>query len=241
MNISKKEETQCRHKFELDPDYGEQFCIKCYVVDGAPLRTEKSVREKENLNVIYNPIYDRTRWIENLPYLLGQKNHELTDDTWLDIVSLLPNPFLWQDAYYIFRQFNLQDYWICLPSFLGLSLPISNTVIQNVTKFIYLSNHSRYKINYLFLVYKFVQIESKTSAEVNIPMHRTQRWIVKTDKWWKSICRKNQLPFHESNMAYVHFDKDALVDKLTKSIERYHLLNSDVSEENFQKYIKKFS
>lgn len=234
-------DVSCRHSFELDPDYGERYCTKCFVVEGVSLKVEKSIHVKENFNLMHNPLYDRQRWIDNVPYLLGQKNHELTDQTWLELITELPNPFLWQDAHHIFRKYNLQDWWICLPSYLGLPLPITKFVIKNVTKYIHLGNNSRYKINYLFLIYKFVQIESDSYAEINIPMHRTQRWMVKTDKWWKNVCREEKLPFFETNMTYVKFDKEGIIDKLTKSIDHFHLLNTDVSAENYDKHIYKYT
>ena len=211
-------ESKCKHKLEMDADYGEYYCSLCYQVMGLQFKYEKKLKmiAIQDNNFIWHCVYDRNRWKEDLVYLNGSKNHEWPDGLWLDILQEIPNPFTWHEVYKVFRKYNLHNWWLGFGCYIQKPPPISALVIQRTTDYIQLSNNSRYKINYLYLLYKFAQMNVDEESDW-IPLHRSKSWLCKTDVWWKEMCVKENWPYKPSKVACILWDKEGWINLVKKS------------------------
>lgn len=215
----------CKHKPRIDPVTSDWVCIKCHQIYDITMIHKDHSKVKNQEILIWNREYDKSRWIWNgLEYLNGNFNDHLNDLCWLELLQEIPNPCSWYDIYSVFHKYRITDYWTCFPSYVGIAPTIDKKVVFHLFKYSSLG-YTKYRISYLYLLYKFTQMFGSIEEARKIPMKASKNWIDKTDDWWCEICEEKGWIFIPTEHVEIWWPKDFIVNCLIsirqKSIEEY--------------------
>lgn len=214
----------CRHRGRIDPVTSDHVCIKCHEIFDITM-INKDVSKVKNLDIlIWNREYDKSRWIwDGLEYLNGDHNDVFNCMMWKELLEEIPNPCTWYQIYQIFHKYRITDYWTCFPSYVGLAPSLNPTIVYHLFKYSHLG-YTKYRISYLYLLYKFTQMFGSKEEAQKIPIKGSKPWIQKTDAWWKTICEEHAWSFIPSETVKLKWNKnfivEALEEYLQKSIEK---------------------
>lgn len=209
-----KSKKECRHVALIDPVTSDWICKKCHCIFDHTMINKDQSKVKNQEILIWNREYDKSRWIYNgLEYLNGNFNHYLNDLCWLELLQEIPNPCVWYDIYHVFHKYRMTDFWTCFPSYIGMSPNLNRTIIYHVLKYCDLG-YTKYRISYLYLVYKFTQLFGSIEEARKIPIKGSKGWIKKTDAWWKEICKQNSWTFIETEKVQIEWQKEYILTAL---------------------------
>lgn len=223
--IEEKEKEPCKHLLEIDEDEGYYFCTICYeIVDQVYITDDRDEKVKQQHQVIWSREYDRNRWKNyGIEYMLGQNNIKLTDQIWLDILRSVPKEFTWYEIYKVFQSHNLLEYWTAFSSYVGLPIPLSPEILEKVDEYLDHCN-TKYRVTYLYLMYKFVQLQQGEEKAKYIPLARSKPWCKKTDIWWKEICMKDGMEFYPTQLHQLTWPKEKVCSQLYDHLKKAGLL-----------------
>lgn len=231
----------CNHLLEVDEEEGYYYCVICYdIVDQVFITDEKDDKIKQQHQVIWSRDYDRNRWKNyGIEYLTGVNNEKLTDQIWLDVIREVPKTFTWYEVYKIFQRNNLLEYWTAFGSYVGLPVPLSMDVMKKVDQYLNYCN-TKYRITYLYLMYKFVQLEQGEEMAKYIPLGRSKAWCKKTDGWWKEVCMEEKMEYRDTKLHELSWDKDNVCSKIYQHLKQTGQLKS-TKEYSKEEWELKFS
>lgn len=216
-----KPKKTCHHRIYMDYDTGDQVCLKCYqIVD--KIYINENFKIKNNDILIWNRDYDKDRWIlESLDYMKGDHNDKLNTVVWYDLCKEVPNPCTWYDIYQTFHKCGLTDFWICFPSYVGMKVPITKTVLYMTMQYSSLG-YTKYRISFMYLMYKFAQMENEDTA-IYVPLKGSKAWVKKTDAWWKTVCEQKEWVFYPTKMHKLFWNKEEIVQSLGMILKSYEV------------------
>lgn len=213
---------KCRHSWKEDSFTLDMFCIYC-------MEIKPNIINKEEYNdgakiKIWNRIYNRGETdIKHLECMRGDLNEKINNQTWLYILKEVPETFIWLDVFNVFKKYNLHDYWMGFGAFIYLKPEINKEIIAMADKYTNEIKESKNRISYLYLIYKFCQIEGNKNKNYGqakyIPMKMSKLWLQKTDIWWKKICERDNLMFIPSCIYRVKWMKQEFLRNFIEGLE----------------------
>lgn len=216
-----QEKPICQHLIEIDEEEGYYYCTLCFdIVDQVFITDDKDEKVKQQHQVIWSRDYDRNRWKNyGIEYILGQNNSKITDQVWLDVLRSVPKEFTWYDIYKTFQTNNLLEYWTAFSSMAELPIPLTPEILEKVDKYLNLCN-TKYRVTYLYLMYKFVQLQQGEEQAKYIPLARSKAWCKKTDVWWKEICIKEGIEFYPTKCHSLKWNKEKICSNLFQHLKK---------------------
>lgn len=210
---------RCKHTPYIDPNTADWICTKCHAIYDITMIHKDHCKVKNTDIVIWCREYDKSRWIWNgLEYLHGNFNHYLNDICWMELLMEIPNPCMWYDVYSVFHKYRLTDYWTCFASYIGIQLTLNYQIVEHVLQFSHLG-YTKYRISYLYLVYKFTQLFGSIEESRKVPMKGSKTWIKKTDAWWKTVCVQYGWTFIPSEKVQITWNKNYICHCLHKIVD----------------------
>lgn len=217
MNTKKKKMNNipdyklCNHKWVKDEFYFDYYCEYCFVIQNE-IEFEPYKKTKPSIP-IWRKDHDRGRWTGYaLDYFRGSYNDDWSDVAWKYIVEDIPNPFTWYEVYKQFQKYNSSEYWTGFGSFIGFRNPLNKTILYYCDKY---TNYrlKNYRINYLYLIYKFTQLFGEPYDERFIPLKGTKGWIYRMDEWWKEFCAKEWFEFKVTRIYKIKWNRQKVLKK----------------------------
>lgn len=215
----KQAEPPCQHVGRPNMETGEYVCEICHAIYDQVYVHERDLHKPEQEILIWNRNYDKARWVQNgLELLNGSKNEHFNDTLWYELLVELPNPFTWYEAYKVFHQYRITDMWTCLPSFIDLKPILNKKIVHHVYEYSDLG-YTKYRISYLYLIYKFTQMFGSETEAAKIPLKGSKPWIKKTDEWWYTVCKDKGWKFIPTKMHSLKWDKENIVAQLKANLK----------------------
>lgn len=206
--------TKCKHILEYDLESADQYCVLCHQIVGSQEIIEINKDKVKQANIpIWRRDHDRARWTGYLlDYAKGYYNHEIIDSCWKYLLNDIPEVFSWYDIYKIYHYYKLNDYWIGFGDKVGLKIKLNTQILYYADKYTDYRK-GKYRISYMYLIYKFTQLFGEPHDERFVPLKGKLTWIIKMDDWWKEFCAKEWFEFKPTKIYYLKWNK---LDELQK-------------------------
>jgi hypothetical protein len=219
--------TSCKHDCTLDYTSNDFYCSKCFIIhtNELSIRNENRERDRGNGNLshfipIWKREHDRGRFTKyTLEYLKGMYNDDINNWTWRFILQDIPEQFTWYEVHQVFRKNNVGIYWTGFGHYIGFKIGVTPNIVQWAEKFTD-EKIGRYRINYMYLIYKFIQLEEKDSHLCRfIPLKGKLKWVTKMDEWWSKLCEKEKIPFIPTRIYKLKWNKAEQLQEIEAKIK----------------------
>lgn len=211
----RKEPPKCKHsKTVRDVEIGSYICLQCHeIVD------QIYILKLEGRINVWNRSYDRNRWKDyGIEYLNGKNSDRLTAQVWMAVLKEIPVEFTWYQVFKVFQRCSILEYWLALPNVLKMPCVITTEVMHLVDKYLNICQ-TKYRITYLFLMYKFVQLLGKEGDERYVPLARSKAWCKKTDEWWKTVAEQEGFKFKPTVIYTNTWDKENILRQMGRTVK----------------------
>lgn len=210
----------CIHVKKLDYIHQEYYCIKCFQIFSNELviMEDKFDKNPNGFIPIWKRDHDRGRFTKYmLEYLNGFHNEDLGTLTWWYICKEVPSSFTWYDVHKVYRSMKLHDYWLGFGHFINGEVKLNKKIVDIADSFTH-SKINLYRVNYMYLIYKFTQLYSENEHDARwIPLKGKLKWITKMDAWWFKICEMYHFKFIPTKIYVLKWNKEYIVKCLEKS------------------------
>lgn len=198
----------------------EYICSKCHEILGPFLiHNNRHEKVKNQEILIWRQVYEKSFYvIQGIEQLMANQENTFNDLFWKEILEEIPCPCNWYQVYQVFHKYRLTYYWTCFPGYVGLRPNLSQKILYYVHQYSDIG-YTKYRISYMYLLYKFTQMFGTEEDADRIPVKGSSGWFVKTDEWWKQFCEEQQWEFIPSNRKIkLHWDKEGILKQLNANI-----------------------